>query len=99
MSLIPENRGTSKSVLTVRLLVGGYLLYLVYQMYDGMMAREGTGRIVLLAFMALFSVAGITLIIISLKGLLGGGGSDRKDGQDKSEELSEKGTGSKDNDS
>ena len=98
MSLIPENRGTSKSVLTVRLLVGAYLLYLVYQMYDGMMAREGTGRIVLLAFMALFSIAGITLIILSLKGLIGAGDADRKDGQDKSEDPSEADTGSGDND-
>ena len=56
-----------KSVLTIRFLVGAYLLYTDYSLIEGAMSREGGERIVIIAFMILFLVAGGFLMINSGK--------------------------------
>ena len=63
-----ENGGSripQKSVLTIRFLVGCYLLYTDYSLIEGVRSREGGERIVIIAFMILFLVAGGFLIIRS----------------------------------
>ena len=50
--------------------VGAYLLYLVYSLFPDVMAREGTSRIVMLAIMAVFGVAGLSLLILGVRALL-----------------------------
>lgn len=78
-----KNGGTSKAVYAVRILIGAYLLYIDYQIFNDVMAREGISRIVMLAIMALFLIAGIILIVFSLKALMGVGKQDKKeDGED-----------------
>ena len=54
-----------KSVLTIRFLVGCYLLYTDYSLIEGAMSRQGGERIVIIAFMVLFLVAGGFLIVHS----------------------------------
>ena len=54
-------------------MVGAYLLYIDYQIFGDVMAREGTSRIVMTAFMFIFAVTGIMLIILSGMGLMGSG--------------------------
>ncbi len=66
------NKGATKAVLTIRLLIGAYLLYIDYQIFGDVMAREGTSKYVMLLAMALFAVFGIFLIIMSAKALIRG---------------------------
>ncbi|MCR5788696.1 MAG: hypothetical protein K6G83_02300 [Lachnospiraceae bacterium] len=56
-----------KSVMTIRLLVGMYLLYTDYSLIEGVKTRTGGGRIAIIAFMVLFFAAGVFLIIHSGK--------------------------------
>lgn len=66
---------SSKTVLAVRAMVGAYLLYIDYQIYADVMAREGTSKYVMMGFMALFAIVGITLVtltVLSFLGLRGG---------------------------
>ncbi len=62
--------GLSKMAIVIRMGVGAYLLYLVYSLFPDVMAREGTSRIVMLAIMAVFGVAGLSLLILGVKALL-----------------------------
>lgn len=70
---VPDDKGAGKvktetppiSYL-IRVLCGGYLLYLSFQLFNG----DGAGKPVVLAAAALFVLAGLFLIIISIKGLL-----------------------------
>ncbi|MBQ9359519.1 MAG: hypothetical protein IJT96_00615 [Lachnospiraceae bacterium] len=66
------NKGATKASLTIRLLIGAYLLYIDYQIFGDVMAREGASKYVMLAAMALFAVFGIFLIIMSAKALIRG---------------------------
>ena len=50
----------------IRILCGGYLIYLSYGLFTG----EGAEKKIILAAAALFALVGIFLIIISVKGLL-----------------------------
>ncbi len=87
-----------KAVLTIRLLIGLYLLYTDYQIYPDVMAREGTSKIVMIGIMVFFAVAGIILILMSGKELIAGrAGTDGQEaGTDLVEEApgAETGTGS-----
>ena len=65
-------RGDSKAALTIRVIVGAYLLYIDYQIFGDVMAREGVSRYVMLAIMAVFAVVGVLLIIMSIRSLAGG---------------------------
>lgn len=62
-----------RAVSTIRLLIGFYLFYIDYQIFPDVMARTGTSKIVMMAFMALFVVAGSALIYTSARNLLSRG--------------------------
>ncbi len=65
-----NNRGLpDRAVLTIRLIIGGYLLYIDYQIFDDVMRRQGISKYVMIAFMILFALAGSILIVLSIKGL------------------------------
>ena len=87
-----NNRGGRASTsLVIRLLVGAYLLYIDYQIFADVMAREGTSRIVMTVIMAAFAIIGLSLIILSAMGFLGYGpwgisGSPDRDAGDPAED-------------
>ncbi|MCR5735596.1 MAG: hypothetical protein K6G22_13395 [Lachnospiraceae bacterium] len=58
---------------TVRLIVGGYLLYTDYSVFDYFMSLTGWEKIALGAVLVLFIVAGVYLIVTSLKELISSG--------------------------
>ncbi len=62
-----------KASLTIRLLIGAYLLYIDYQVYGDVMAREGISKLVMIICMILFAVIGVFLMIMSGRALLGAG--------------------------
>ncbi|MBO6147663.1 MAG: hypothetical protein IJ827_01195 [Lachnospiraceae bacterium] len=61
-----------KAVLTVRLLVGAYLLYIDYDIFFDVLARKGASRIIMFIAMALFAVVGVFLIVGSARSLIVG---------------------------
>ncbi|MCR5774719.1 MAG: hypothetical protein K6G42_06500 [Lachnospiraceae bacterium] len=73
--------GDTKAALTIRLLIGAYLLYIDYQIFNDVMAREGISKIVMILFMVLFAVTGVMLIVVNGKKLLYGGGDRERDRQ------------------
>ncbi|MCR5747686.1 MAG: hypothetical protein K6G03_08250 [Lachnospiraceae bacterium] len=87
-------KNPSKGVLTVRLLIGAYLLYIDYDIFDDVMAREGSSKIIMIAAMVLFAAAGLWLVAMSIKGLMGvdeqGSAEDNKTENDNLENDSEK---------
>lgn len=50
----------------IRILCGGYLVYLSYGLFTG----EGAQKTVILVAASLFAIIGIFLVIISVKGLI-----------------------------
>ncbi|MBR1478779.1 MAG: hypothetical protein IJ608_12610 [Lachnospiraceae bacterium] len=64
-----------------RLLVGLYLLYADYSVFDDMLLMEGTKRFLLIAVMIIFAAAGILLIVTSAIGLYRWKFGDKKDKQ------------------
>lgn len=76
--------GRASRSLLIRILVGAYLLYIDYQIFADVMAREGTSRTVMTLIMGAFAVIGLSLIILSVMGFLGYGpwGISSSSGQD-----------------
>ncbi|MBQ7584472.1 MAG: hypothetical protein IJT24_07655 [Lachnospiraceae bacterium] len=73
------NGERSNTVYFVRILVGAYLLYIDYQIFNDVMDREGAGRIAMMVFMVLFAIVGTVLILMSARQLLGlSSGKDKK---------------------
>ena len=68
-----------KAVLTVRLLVGAYLLYIDYDIFFDVLARKGASRIIMFIAMALFAVVGVFLIVKSAGSLIAGDPADTED--------------------
>ncbi|HAV00833.1 MAG TPA: hypothetical protein DCW47_06530 [Lachnospiraceae bacterium] len=63
-----KKRGFSdKSVMTIRLLVGCYLLYIDHSVVGNLGNYEGAQKIILIACLLLFLVVGILLIFISVR--------------------------------
>ena len=61
-----KKRGFSdRSVMTIRLLVGCYLLYIDHSVVGNLGNYEGVQKIILIAFLLLFLVVGILLIFTS----------------------------------
>ena len=80
-----NNGGRSQAVYLVRILVGAYLIYIDYSIFDDVMAREGTSRVVITAIMVMFAIVGVALILISARTLLGissGGDGMKTDGEE-----------------
>lgn len=77
-------------MLFIRVFIGGYLMYLSYQLTTG--GENSMNRAVSMAFVVLFSLAGIALIIISLKMMIKGeyqGGMADFDEEDLTETIEE----------
>jgi hypothetical protein len=62
----------TKFMLTIRILVGGYLIYTAYELIKGIRSRTGWDRYVIGAFMIAFTITGIGLIIVSFRNMLKG---------------------------
>lgn len=62
----------TKFTLTVRILVGAYLLYTSYSLIDGVMTGEGRDKYFFAIFMIAFTIIGILLIIFAGRDLLRG---------------------------
>ena len=63
-----KKRGFSdKSVMTIRLLVGCYLLYIDHSVVGNLGNYEGAQKIILIVCLLLFLVVGILLIFISVR--------------------------------
>lgn len=60
----------AQRTLIMRLIGGGYLVYLAYQMVQELMVSSGTRNLIQLFFMALFFTTGILLAGWSLKKLM-----------------------------
>lgn len=62
----------TKFMLTVRVLVGAYLLYTSYSLIDGVMSGEGRDKYFLGTFMIAFAIIGILLMFFAGRDLLRG---------------------------
>lgn len=75
--------------LMIRILVGGYLLYLSYSLLDGFINGSDMNKYILGAFMVAFAVIGVLLIIFSGQSLYQGkyiGGKMDPETQDETED-------------
>ncbi len=63
-------KGTTKVSLTIRILVGAYLLYTAYTLFKGIPQYTGNEKIVFILFSIFFAVIGALLIFFSGKALL-----------------------------
>ena len=61
-----------QSSLMIRILVGGYLLYLSYSLLDGFINGSDMNKYMLGAFMIAFAIIGVLLIIFSGRDLYQG---------------------------
>ncbi|MBQ9989356.1 MAG: hypothetical protein IJP31_00190 [Lachnospiraceae bacterium] len=60
-----DNQGRktiTQASLTMRILAGGWLLYLVYQMISGLDTATGNTKIISIICIVLFLVAGLTIL-------------------------------------
>ncbi len=82
-----------KFSLTIKVVVGFYLLYTSYELMDGVVSGEGRDKYLLGAFMVGFAIAGILLIFFCgrslLQGKYVGGALDAGEGEEDSEEAHE----------
>lgn len=62
----------TKFTLTVRVLVGAYLLYTAYSLIDGIMTGEGRDKYFFAIFMTAFTIIGVLLILFAGRDLLRG---------------------------
>lgn len=62
----------TKFMLTVRVLVGAYLLYTSYSLIDGVIGGEGRDKYFLGTFMIAFAIIGILLMFFAGRDLLRG---------------------------
>lgn len=69
---IPTKQLPTKLTLTIRLLVGAYLLYTAYGLFPGATSDTEEGRLFLAIFMVLFAVIGVLLLVVSGGALLKG---------------------------
>lgn len=68
----PTGQLPTKLTLTIRLLVGAYLLYTAYGLFPGATSSTQEDHLFLAVFMVLFAVIGVLLLAISGRALLQG---------------------------
>lgn len=69
---IPTKQLPTKLTLTIRLLVGVYLLYTAYGLYPGATSSVEENHLLLAFFMVFFAVIGVLLMALSGRALLQG---------------------------
>lgn len=67
-----KNYLPTKVTLTIRVLVGGYLLYTAYSLIDALKSNTGQQKLFFGAFLVLFTVAGGFLVIQGVRALAAG---------------------------
>ncbi len=65
-----ENQGRSKFVYGIRIACGGYLAYLSWKLTGSVGEAQGWHKAVVIAAIGLFALAGIGLVIFSVRNLL-----------------------------
>ncbi len=90
---IPTKYLPPKFSLTIRVLVGAYVIYLSYGLIDGVVGGEGRDKYFLGIFMVAFAVIGLLLVFFSgrdlLRGKYVGGEMDAGDGAAEEEKNGE----------
>lgn len=69
---VPTKQLSTKLTLTIRLLVGVYLLYTAYGLFPGATSATEENHLLLAVFMVLFAVIGVLLLIVSGRSLMQG---------------------------
>ena len=69
---IPTKQLPTKLTLTIRLLVGAYLLYTAYGLFPGATSPTEENHLFLAFFMVVFAVIGVMLLVVSGRSLLQG---------------------------
>ncbi len=57
---------SSQAVLTIRVIIGAYLIYIDYSVWNYVSEQTGGKKIALILLLALFALAGSALIVTSL---------------------------------
>lgn len=65
-------KSTTSIILIIRIAVGGYLDYLAFSLYDSLEMPIGSNNIVFVIATAVFFIAGLVLVVFSLRDLLMG---------------------------
>ncbi len=90
---IPTKYLPPKFSLTIRILVGAYVIYLSYGLMDGVVGGEGRDKYFLGIFMVAFAVIGLLLVFFSgrdlLRGKYVGGEMDAGEGETETAENAE----------
>jgi hypothetical protein len=76
-------KGTTKLSLTIRIVVGVYILYTAMSLVKGIPQAVGTEKLLFIAFTVFFTVAGVLLVVFAGKALLY---KQYDDGSDKEED-------------
>lgn len=63
-------KGTTKLSLTIRIVVGIYILYTAMSLVKGIPQAVGTEKLLFIAFTVFFTVAGVLLVVFAGKALL-----------------------------
>lgn len=82
-------KGTTKLSLTIRIVVGIYILYTAISLVKGIPQAVGTEKLLFIAFTVFFTVAGVLLVVFAGKALLNkqyDDGSDTEDNNDNIED-------------
>lgn len=69
---IPTKQLPTKLTLTIRLLVGAYLLYTAYGLFPGATSPTEENHLFLAVFMIVFAVIGVLLLVVPGRALLQG---------------------------
>ena len=90
---IPSKYLPTKFMLTIRVLVGAYLLYTAYSLIDGVVNGAGRDKYFLGIFMVAFTIIGILLMIFAGRDLMRGKyiGGELDAGDDEADEADEAG--------
>ncbi len=64
-----NHKGTTQMNLYLRIVVGGYLVYLAYDIFK-LQDTQVSDYWIMMLFVLLFTVIGATLVVVSLKGLI-----------------------------
>lgn len=81
-----NRRYTTKTNIYLRMAVSAYIVYLAYDLIDGMMQAQGKDQIYMIIAIAVLGISGLVVLILSIKSLI------KKDyfEQDEIEELEAK---------
>lgn len=68
--VMKKNRYVTKMNLYIRILVAGYVVYLAYELVPSVQAATGNEKIWMILATAVLALAGLAIVIFSVKGLI-----------------------------